>query len=279
MNRLVPCAALALAAGLSGCKTTGGGVQRSVADVVLPVEDEKKLGAEMEAQLARELTLLDDPEVVGYVRELGRQIVAAAGDDVPEGIEFEFDVVDDDETINAFAIPGGHIYVYTGLLRAAEDEAELMGVIGHEVAHVTRRHIAQQLAAQYGAETLLSLVASSGGLAGLVGQLVGSVGAQGFLLKYSRDAERDADYVGLEYAADAGWDPHGMIDFFTKLERQAGRGSLPSFLLTHPEPGERVENARERIDELDQVPWRRNRERYQQVVSRLGGPAPSGPAK
>jgi predicted Zn-dependent protease len=278
MKRLVPCAALALSVGLVGCSTTGS-VQRSVAAVVLPVSEENKLGEQMEAQLAQELTLLDDPEVVGYVRQLGQRIVAAAGDEVPEGIEFEFDVVDDDQTVNAFAIPGGHIYVYTGLLRAARDEAELMGVLGHEVAHVTRRHIAQQLTAQFGAETLLSLIGSSGGLTGLVGQLAGSVGAQGFLLKYSRDAERDADHVGLAYEARAGWDPHGMIDFFSMLERQGDRGGAPSFLLTHPEPGERVENARERIEELQPVPDNRGRERYQRMVARLGGPSSASPAK
>ena len=152
-------ASLVLSLGLAGCSTTGP-VQRSLAGFVLSVSDEQELGQEMEAQLARELPLLADPVVVDYVRGLGLQIAAAAGDDMPEGIVFQFDVVDDDATVNAFAIPGGHIYVYTGLLRAARDEAELMGVLGHEVAHVTRRHIAQQLTAQYGAETLLSLVGS-----------------------------------------------------------------------------------------------------------------------
>lgn len=270
MSRLAPCAALALTAALAGCSSTGA-VQRSVAGVVLPVSQENELGREMEAQLARELVLLDDPKVVGYVRQLGQEIVKAAGDEVPEGIELEFDVVDDDQTINAFAIPGGHIYVYTGLLRAARDEAELMGVLGHEVAHVTRRHIAQQLTAQFGADALLAMVGSAGGLTGLVGQLAGSVASQGFMLKYSRDAERDADHVGLKYEADAGWDPHGMIDFFSMLERQRAGGGVPSFLLTHPEPGERVENARARIAELDSVPRRRNPERYRRMISGLGG--------
>lgn len=266
MTRLARGLALALAAGLVGCS--------SLAGVVLPVSDENELGAEMELQLARELKLLEDPVVVDYVRRVGQELAAAARDDVPEGIVLEFHVVDDDATINAFAIPGGTIYVYTGLLRAARDEAELAGVLGHEMAHVTQRHIAQQLTARLGVDVLLGLVGLAGGWVGLVGQLAGNVGAQGFLLAYGRDAEREADHVGLAYAARAGWDPSGLIDFFAMLERQGDRNGLPSFLLTHPEPGERIEDAAERIRELAPVPTRRDRARYQRIVARLGGPLP-----
>lgn len=280
MKRLMPCAALALSVALVGCSTTEGQgpidtVQRKVAGFVLPIEEENELGQQMEAQLAQELKLLDDPEVVGYVRQLGQQIVQAAGDDVPEGIDFEFHVVDDDQTLNAFAIPGGRIYVYTGLLKAMKDEAELMGVLGHEVAHVTRRHIAQQLTAQYGAEALTSLIGSFGGITGLVGQLAGNVASQGFLLKYSRDQEREADHVGVAYEARAGWDPHGMADFFRTLQEETGGARAPSFLLTHPNPEERVENVRERIEELQPVPDRRNPERYRRMIAGIGGASPA----
>ncbi|MCO5166047.1 MAG: M48 family metallopeptidase [Planctomycetes bacterium] len=270
MSRLaVPCAVALTLTLTAGCRTA----QRAAAGVVLPVSQENELGREMERELARDLRLLDDPEVVGYVRELGRQIVQAADGDVPEGIEFEFHVVDDDATINAFAIPGGGIYVYTGLLRAMEDEAQLTAVLGHEVAHVTRRHIAQQLTAQFGFQALTAMLGSAGGLAGLVGQLGGAVASQGFLLKYSRDNEREADYVGLGYQARAGWDPRGMMEFFTILQHMdEGRGRPPAFLLTHPAPDERVINAHRRIAELQPTPTRRNRERYQQMLSRLRAP-------
>lgn len=283
MKRSWSSAAVALSVALVGCGSTEGqgpidAAQEAVAGWVLPVEDENRLGQQMKAQLAQELTLLDDPQVVGYVRQLGQQIVQAAGDDVPEGIQFDFNVVDDDRTLNAFAIPGGSIYVYTGLLEAMKDEAELMGVLGHEVAHVTRRHIAQQLAAQYGAETLTSLLGSAGGVTGLVGQLAGSVASQGYLLKYSRDQEREADHVGMAYEKEAGWDPSGMVGFFQTLQERTGEtSSMAALLQTHPTSEERIENARERLEELQPVPQRRNPERYQQMLTRLGGP--SAPAK
>jgi predicted Zn-dependent protease len=265
-------AALAVLVALTGgCSAVQSG-QRAAANVVFPVEQEQEVGRQMAAQLQQELTFVRDPQVVGYIQQLGARIVAAAGDDVPEGIEFRFHVVDDDKTVNAFAIPGGDIYVYTGLLKLVDDEAELMGVLGHEVAHVTRRHIAQQLTTQFGLQALTAI--ALGQNAGLLTQLAAAAASQGALLKYSRDHERDADYVGLKYEADAGWDPRGMMSFFAKMEQLGGSGSsMPTFLLTHPAPDERVENAEERIAELGDVPNERGREPYQQLLQRLGGAA------
>src|SRR5690606_20571391 len=152
---------------------------------------------------------------------------------VPEGIDIAFKVVRDDQQINAFAIPGGNIYVYTGLLRAVDSEAELLAVLSHEVAHVTERHIAEQLAAQYGLETLAAV--ALGRDAGVLGQLVGAVAGQGFLLTYSRDHEQEADAVGLGYETRAGWDPNGYVTFFEELAELEGSGGwVPSFLQTHP---------------------------------------------
>lgn len=271
--------AAALVAWLAGCASTKGegpldAAQGAVARLVLPVSQEKELGQQVTAQLQQELQLLDDPELVGWVNELGGAIVAAAGDDVPDGIEIAFHVVADDATVNAFAVPGGNIYVYTGLLRTLEDEAQLVGVLGHEVAHVTERHVAERLTAQYGLETLSALLTGGGdGVSSLVGQLAGTAVTQGFLLKYSRDHEREADWVGTAYAAGAGYDPRGLIDFFRLMQAQERSGVVPSFLLTHPMPDERLERVQERIEELQPVPERRGRERYQQMVARLGGPS------
>jgi predicted Zn-dependent protease len=242
----------------------------AVANVVLPVGKERQLGQQMAAELEQELTFVRDPVVVDYVRGLGELIVAAAAADVPDGIEFTFNVVDDDATVNAFAIPGGNVYVFTGLLRLMEDEAELMGVLGHEVAHVTRRHIAQQLSAQYGLRFLTGAVGLFGGVAGLIGQLAGSVASEGFLLKYSRDHERESDHFGVIYAARAGRDPYGVARFFAKLDALDARGDTPTFLLTHPDPEERIENVQEHIAELMHVPTETGRARYQQLLRRLG---------
>lgn len=269
MSRVGVCV-LTVTLGLtSGCSA----LQRSVANAVLPVGKERQLGLEMAAELEQELTFVRDPVVVDYVRGLGEQIVAAAAEDVPDGIEFTFNVVDDDATVNAFAIPGGNVYVFTGLLLLMEDEAELMGVLGHEVAHVTRRHIAQQLSMRYGLRFLTSAIGLAGGITGLIGQLAGSVASQGFLLKYSRDHERESDRYGVVYAARAGRDPYGVARFFGKMEALDARGDTPSFLLTHPDPEERIENVQEHIAELTHVPTETGRARYQQLLQRLGATA------
>jgi beta-barrel assembly-enhancing protease len=256
-----------------GCSTTRGPLgagMDAAANRLFPVEQEVQMGQQMSAEAEKELKLSQDPQLVGYVRAIGERLVAAAGDDVPAGIQYRFNVVEDDATVNAFAMPGGHVYIYTGLLRLAESEAEVAGVMGHEIAHVTRRHIAEQLVAQYGLQTIVGL--ALGREPGILGQLASAAAGQGFLLKYSRDHEREADYYGIAYEAQAGWNPEGFVMFFQKME-QLGRSGVPTFLLTHPEPGERIENAQERIAELGNVPQEWGRERYRQMaLSRLGPP-------
>lgn len=232
-----------------GC--AGTPVARGAADVLVPVADENKLGKEMEPQIAKELKFSQNQELQNYIKTLGQKVVkeARARGEVPKGIKFEFTVVDDPKTINAFAIPGGHIYMYTGLLKAAESEAEVVGVLGHEVAHVTRRHVAQQLVAMYGLDTVTSM--ALGKDAGTLATLVSNVAAQGAMLKYSREAERDADYHGLNYMVWAGYNPRGFVSFFEKL---GGGPSPPEFLSTHPNPANRAAKVRKRIQAMDNPP-------------------------
>ncbi len=243
----------------SGCSTIFGS---TAADRLVPVSEENKLGDEMKVELERELDLHDDEELVGYITMLGNSMVREA--EVPEGIEFEFFLVDDDDMVNAFAIPGGGIYVFTGLLLAMDDEAELAGVMGHEVAHVTRRHIAQRLVAIYSTEIISQM--AFGEEPGLLRQLVTAVAQQGFMLSYSRSNERDADYWGVRYVVDAGYDPGGLIDFFAKLGEAP---QPPAFLSTHPNPAERVQNIQEQIAEFDEVPTERNRSRFESMQQRI----------
>lgn len=272
-SSLVLVAALALGGGL-GCSTTsgpGGRMTAAAADVLVPVEQENQLGQQMAAEIQAEMKMHPDPEVQAYVANIGNRLVAAAQADVPAGITFRFHVVQDDATVNAFAIPGGDIYVYTGLMRLAENEAELAGVLGHEVAHVTNRHIAQRLVAQYGLQSIIAM--ALGQDAGLLSQLAASVAGQGFLLKYGRDHERESDHDGIAYAAAAGWNPQGFVTFFEKMERLSGGSSTPTILVTHPPAAERLENAQERIAELGPVPDDLGADRYAPVLRRLGGPA------
>src|SRR5688500_12810650 len=133
-NVVIMVAALASAGVVVGNTTscaTAQAAQGVAANILLPVSQEVQLGKEMSAQLEKELKMHKDPAVQRYITGIGNRIAAKAK--APPGIKFQFHVVDDDKTVNAFAIPGGHIYVYSGLIKAASDESELAGVIGHEI--------------------------------------------------------------------------------------------------------------------------------------------------
>jgi predicted Zn-dependent protease len=251
--------------GAQGCATGAGGkATGAAANVLLPPREEERLGREMQREVLKEVDVLQNEAIQEYVDQLGAQIVRAAGSK-PEGIEYSFTVLDDDQ-VNAFAMPGGEIYIYTGLMKAAETEAELMSVLAHEVAHVTERHIAEQLVAQYGLQALAS--AALGNNPGVVSQLVASIAGQGYMLKFSRSAETEADRSGLRYLVRAGYDPQGFISFFQTLERQGG-ARPPEFLASHPSPSNRISAAREIIRGMERRPDKTGRERYQQMLQRL----------
>ncbi|RAL24979.1 hypothetical protein DL240_01855 [Lujinxingia litoralis] len=256
--------ALVLTTGVNavGCATTPG---RAAADVLVPVSDEVAMGRQMAQELEQELTLHPDPEVQAYVQKLGMEVVRAVPNR-PKGLAFQFKVVDDPSQINAFAIPGGGIYVYSGLLRAMSNEAELVSVLSHEVAHVTRRHIAQRLVTAYGLDAIAQL--ALGQNPGLLSQLVGTVLAQGFMLKYSRDHERDADEWGLRYMVRADYNPQGFVSFFETLAGQGG-ARAPEFLLTHPHPESRIEGLQALIDEIPDKPTRTGQESFEAMKPRF----------
>lgn len=249
-----------LSVGSVGCGTVLG---RAAADVLVPVEEENQLGRELVKEIEAEVRLHPDAEVQRYVRELGENIARGVRE-VPQGIRFRFVVVDDPNTINAFAIPGGHIYIYSGLIRAADNEAELAAVISHEIAHVTRRHVAQRLVAAYGAETVAQM--ALGEQPGIIAQLVALVASQGFMLKYSRDQESEADEYGLQYLVQANYDPGGFVTFFQKLE---GQPRVPTFLSSHPSPTQRITVLKRAIREMDQRPTRTEEARLQEMKQRL----------
>ena len=243
----------------AGC----AGVQRVAADVLIPIEEENRLGEELSREIDKELTFHPDAEVLRYVRDLGASILQHVPNS-PRGIRYRFVVVDDRDTINAFAIPGGHIYVYSGLLRAMDNEAELAAVLSHEIAHVTRRQVAQRLVAAYGAEAVARM--ALGEEPGLIAQLVTAVVAQGFMLRYSRDQERDADEWGLQYQVNANYNPEAFLTFFRKL---GGSPSPPTFLSTHPSPEDRIEYMRQWIREISPRPTRLEEERFLRIRARL----------
>jgi hypothetical protein len=202
-------------------------------------QEEVQAGQQAAAQVSRKLPLLPDSDpITRYVQHLGAQLAShAPGEKWP----YSFHVVNQKE-INAFALPGGPVYVNLGTIRAADNEAELAGVMAHEISHVVQRHGTRQASKQMMAQLPLGFL---GGLLGrsALGQLTqmaGSAGVQTIFLHYSRQAESEADLLGSDIMYDTGFDPRAMAHFFDKIERQGGsRG--PQFLSDHPNPGNRAE--------------------------------------
>jgi predicted Zn-dependent protease len=208
---------------------------------LLSVKDEIALGREAQRQVKAKVPEIADAVTVQYVRALGRRLAAhAPGPKYP----YSFSIADYKE-VNAFALPGGPVWVNRGAIQASASEAQLAGVLAHEIAHIARRHAASQIGKR--------LVAN--GLLGLLGAMLGNYGgaraaqagaqlmAEGYMLRFSRDDELEADAVGVQIVRRAGWDPHGMIAFMETLRRLDARdaGSVAVFLSSHPAPDERVQ--------------------------------------
>ncbi len=206
-------------------------------------EDEAKLGQKVLEMLQKKDSLVEDPEVINYVAQVGRRIIAHIG---PHYFPFRFYVIKD-PSLNAFALPGGYIFVNTGLLEEIDREDELAGVLAHELAHVQARHLAKRmqklnrLSLATAAVTIVGLLLG-GGQAGQAIAITSSALATTKALAYSRADEEEADRLGFEYLTAAGYDPKGFIEVFNKILRHRWLLSenTPSYLLTHPGTAERI---------------------------------------
>ena len=249
----------------SSC-ATGAGAEATdrAADALVPAAEEEKLGKQISQQLAEELTFHPDQKLQTYFDELGAALLKHANP--PSAITFEFHLVDDNDVVNAFAIPGGGIYIYSGLIRHMSDESELVAVLGHEIAHVTERHVAERLVAQFGVDTVMNL--ALGESPGRLGQLASSIAGTGYLLKYSRDQESQADRTGLKYLVRGGYDPNGMVRFFEVLE-QLSPNRPPEFLSSHPYPENRIRRIRDQIEQMSSPPSSREEDRFTKMKSLL----------
>jgi predicted Zn-dependent protease len=252
LRALLP--ALVVASTLSACAVSTNPVSGKRRAYGYSWEQEVRLGRQADAEIVEQFGVYDDPELQDYVRRVGEQVLAQShlrrGTAPAEyrTTKFTFRVLDT-EVVNAFALPGGFVYVTRGLLAHLENEAQLAVVLGHEVGHVAARHTAQS-ALESGLVMIGLLGASMLGeeLAG-IGEEVrdyGGLGLNLLLLRYSRDDERESDRLGVEYAAMAGYAAAEGADFFTALERmQQKQGWFPGFLSTHPDPGGRETTVRQ----------------------------------
>ncbi|HEX3276718.1 MAG TPA: M48 family metalloprotease [Gemmatimonadales bacterium] len=230
---------------------------------------EIEMGKQSAQQVAQSIGYYNDPGVQQYVSAIGMKMAKASE---RPNLPWEFHVVND-ASVNAFALPGGFIYVTRGLMTAINDEAELATVLGHEIGHVTNRHSVQQISKQQVAVLGLGLGSIlSKDVANMAG--VASQGLQVLFLKYSRDAENQADLAGFRYALNQNYDVREMANVFQTLEgvsQLSGGGKLPEWLSTHPDPGTRIQNTEARLDTLhkDLSNSLINRDQYLQHVQNM----------
>ena len=220
------------------------------------VSQDVEIGKQSALQVERQIPMLSQPAISQYVANLGARLAARApGAKYP----YEFKVANLSD-INAFALPGGFIYVHRGLIEKVRTEGELAGVMAHEIAHVALRHPTNQASKAYLAQAGIGIL---GGLLGgksqsTTGQIIGAVGGFGLnalFLKYSRSAETQADIVGAQIMARAGYDPMEMVHFFETLRLQSGSdpGKVAKFLSDHPAPVDRVARVRQEASLLGAV--------------------------
>ncbi len=243
---------------------------------LVSVRQEVEIGQQAQAQVRRDVPAVNDSTVNRYVDGVGARLVRqATGPKYP----YSFDVANFRE-INAFALPGGPVWLHRGALSAAQNESQVAGVLAHEIAHIAQRHAASQMSKGLIANGLLSLLGAVVGndRGGQVAQIAGGLAAQGYMLKFSRDDEREADEVGAQIMKRAGWNPTGMVEFMQILRAQAGRdpGSVQTFLSSHPAPGERVTRLQSTVKRLG-AGGTRDSAAFRNVKARLNrmAPAPS----
>lgn len=244
-------------------------VETDVAKSLISDDQEKQIGLEVKQELEtkQHVRYLEDPVVTGYVRGVAGRILTFAMKDRP-GLTWNVNVIDDPKTVNAFATPGGFLYVYTGLLLAANNEAELAGVMGHESGHVVAHHSARQIVEANGLEAVTAL--ALGENPGLLAQLAAAVATKGALLAHSRTEEDEADTYGARYAATAGYDPHALITFFEKLQALYGSTSgISTWLSDHPATDQRIAHIKAYIAEHGLKGSDLGAERFAPIKARL----------
>ena len=243
-----------------GCGTTqggGGGIN------LFSPEQDLELGREVSKQIENDpqqfpiLTEVGNEEVYRYIRKITNKILNSGNVKYKDEFAWEVKIIDDPETLNAFATPGGFIYVYTGLIKFLDSEDQLAGVMGHEIAHADLRHSTRQMTKIYGLQALLS-IATGKADPGMMEQI-----ALGLIsLKFSRSHETESDLYSVKYLCGTDYNASGAAGFFRKME---GKGSPPAFLSTHPNPGNRVENIEKQAQEEGCTSGRTYKSEYERI--------------
>ena len=244
---------------------------------LVSVKDEIAIGQQAQQELRRETPQVGDARVREYISTIGSRLARhASGARYP----YSFSIADYAE-LNAFALPGGPVWVHRGILSAADNESQVAGVLAHEIAHIAERHAARQITKGTVANGLLGLlgaVLGNEGAGAAAAQVAAGVTANSMMLKFSRDDERAADRAGVEIMARAGYDTRGLVEFMRILGAQQGRspGSVAQFLSTHPAPHSRVRDL-ERLVAANRGGGRRTSAQFSDVKRRLAQLPPAHP--
>ncbi|WP_028574990.1 beta-barrel assembly-enhancing protease [Desulfonatronovibrio hydrogenovorans] len=217
------------------------------------ISDEAELGSKIHRLIRARFQIIEDPEISGYVKEIASRLEKAAP---PQPFPIKVDVVNHN-AVNAFATVAGYMVIFSGLILNVESESELASIMAHELAHITQRHVARNIERSkiIGIGSLIGILAGvfMGSDAGGAVALGSIAGGQSAALKYSREDEREADQVGLNYLIEAGYNPQGMVSAMQKMRRMQwfSGGDIPSYLSTHPGMDERTGYLRDRVSRFD----------------------------
>jgi Zn-dependent protease with chaperone function len=275
---------------LSGCRSGGGNVgvpgQKQAPQFkpgfnLMSPQQDIAIGKQNAMQIERQMRLLPDQEVQRYISAIGQKLAAKApGEKFP----YQFKVVDTKE-VNAFALPGGFLYVNRGAIEAARNEAELAGVMAHEVSHSALRHgtsqMTKQIVAEKGLQLAAAILSSRDNGGGMSGQMIGMLGSGALnlaFLKFGRTAEKEADITGAQIMASAGYNPAAMAGFFETLLKMGGPRP-PEMMSDHPDPGNRVKYLNELVPKLSVAPNAiTDTPEFQRIRARLRG-LPAGASR
>jgi predicted Zn-dependent protease len=255
---------------LAGCVTSGYNKGQFN---LYSIEEEKKLGNQVATEFLNEYgkkgQVYNDPQTNAYINRLGQSLVQFGPE---KQFTYKFYVLKSQE-VNAFAVPGGHIFVFTGLINYCQNEAELAGVLAHEAGHIISRHGTEQLSAKIAASFAGNVLIA--GLEGRVDpkitELVVNAVATGAFLAYSRKDETEADELGARMVFKAGYTPRGMVNFFDRLSKKQGKMSdIEVFLSSHPDPGNREQHIKDLMKQMgatENLKW--DSPEFQQIKTQI----------
>ena len=255
--------ALGCALALSSCKDKDGDFN------LFSLEDDKQLGAQVDSQIEADqsqfpiVSKSQYPTAYGHLERITNTILNSGQITYRNDFVWETHLIKNDSVLNAFCTPGGYIYVYTGLIKFLDSEDELAGVMGHEIAHADKRHSTDAMTRQYGIQTLLNIIFGQDGGA------VARIAVQLKELQYGRKAESEADEFSVIYLYPTEYDARGASRFFEKLVASGQTGGQPTFLSTHPDPGDRVSKIQEKWTALGGQVGGEFKTRYDQFKASL----------